>query len=602
MPSARRVRLCCGKDRGMSRPIRCAHAGLGRWCSLVVVILVTVGCGDGQRGGLSHSRREPAIAQAAGDSSPARPQQPAPHDGGDGAISGVVRDRTGEPVRLARVVLAGRTRRQILTDQRGGFLFDRLAPGAYTLSAQKLGYVAAEFGQERPWEPGERITIDSTTRAVEATLQLQPGGAVVGRVEDERGEPLADATVQVLRPESAAGTVKFAPVETPNAVRSDEAGRFHIAGLAPGPYIVSAAVAGAFRDADRPSRLLTYATRYAPSAVTPAAARRIDVVVGREVDATVVLRPTTLLRIAGEVVDESGIRVGGRAGVVRLTAAGAASPAEVSSLRPDGGFEIRTAAPAGDYVVAVSVNEPGAIGVEGHPRLARAPLRLADADVTGLRLTARLGADIAGQVKVDAAPHAPLPLPMRVYARPFVHDGSMIGSIAVSVDPSGRFTLRNVFDPSWIAVDLDERRGWFVKAVYVGSRDVTDSGLNPRPGEVIEDVSVLLTTRMSTVSGVVRMAVDRRATDCVVTVFAEDEKKWRDPRGRFVRAVRLSREGRFTIGGLPRGVYFAVAQMGIGMASASAPARLRDVKGRATRVQLDEGVTTEMELAVMPEP
>src|SRR5262249_54235418 len=78
------------------------------------------------------------------------PPQPA----GTGVISGtLVATDSGRAVRRALVTLSGgdtRTSKSTTTDDRGGFAFNALPSGDFTLTASKGGYLTATFGQQKP--------------------------------------------------------------------------------------------------------------------------------------------------------------------------------------------------------------------------------------------------------------------------------------------------------------------------------------------------------------------------------------------------------------------------------------------------------------------
>jgi hypothetical protein len=68
--------------------------------------------------------------------------------------------------------------------------------------------------------------------------------------------------------------------------------------------------------------------------------------------------------------------------------------------------------------------------------------------------------------------------------------------------------------------------GYSLKAVYYNNQDVTDSGINFKPGESLSGVQVVLTAKSSTVSGSVTDARSQPVTDYAAIIFAEDSAKW----------------------------------------------------------------------------
>jgi len=98
---------------------------------------------------------------------------------------------------------------------------------------------------------------------------------------------------------------------------------------------------------------------------------------------------------------------------------------------------------------------------------------------------------------------------------------------------------------------------WAIRAVKVGGVDVTDTGIEVKPGRDVTGVELDVTTRTQTVNGSVSASADQ-IKDSAVIVFPGDAAKMKFPQ-RYVRVVRPGPEGRFTIGGLPPGDYNIIA-------------------------------------------
>lgn len=88
-------------------------------------------------------------------------QAPAPR-GATGSIAGTVRDAAGAPIAQVQILIEG-TRFRGVSDAAGGYRFDAVPVGSYTLRARMIGYTAATI-------TGQRVEAGRTTR-VDFTLQ-----------------------------------------------------------------------------------------------------------------------------------------------------------------------------------------------------------------------------------------------------------------------------------------------------------------------------------------------------------------------------------------------------------------------------------------------
>jgi hypothetical protein len=159
---------------------------------------------------------------ACGGAAPAvdGPADDAPPRADQGRIAGTIRGADGAPIGLARIEVFDARGVAIvddLADAAGGFRVD-LAPGSYRVVAhQGDARGAAEAGADPAGDPA---AADPSRRP----------GAIVGRVVDgTSGDAFPGAVVMV--------TGDALPDAIPAI--SDDAGRYRVAGLPPGTYVLS---------------------------------------------------------------------------------------------------------------------------------------------------------------------------------------------------------------------------------------------------------------------------------------------------------------------------------------------------------------------------
>ena len=167
------------------------------------------------------------------------------------------------------------------------------------------------------------------------------------------------------------------------------------------------------------------------------------------------------------------------------------------------------------------------------------------------------------------------------------------------VNPDGSFTLDGVVSPAVLSV----RRlpdGWIVKAVRLGGRDISD-----RPTDFTTALSlpveIVVTDRVSEVTGHVTDDRGERVDTYTVVVFPQERWLWESPSAR-IRDARARYGGDYRIDRLVGGDYFAVAVRSLPPQAWRDPFVLRQLFSQAEAFRLDDGEqrTVNLELARTP--
>ena len=159
------------------------------------------------------------------------------------AISGVVVDgSTNQPIAGAVVQLGGGARGavtgpgRLATDAQGRFVFTRLPAASYALVASKHGYSPARFGQlDSAASASRTIALADGQWFPDGRIVMWRTSAISGTISDEVGEPIVGALVRVIARVIVAGRSQLA---SGMAAKTDDRGRYRVAGLSPGPYVV----------------------------------------------------------------------------------------------------------------------------------------------------------------------------------------------------------------------------------------------------------------------------------------------------------------------------------------------------------------------------
>jgi protocatechuate 3,4-dioxygenase beta subunit len=257
----------------------------------------------------------------------------------------------------------------------GRYEFLELPAGRFTINATKAGYVSLQYGQTRPFEAGKSIDLGDGQALDRADIAMPRGSVIAGRLVDEFGEPVADATVQALRSTWSNGRRRLQP--TGRTVTTNDIGQYRLYGLPPGEYYVSASLGGApIMQMDggggvtemvtvrsvmagggpaSPPPTSGYAPTYYPGTTSGAEAQRLALNLSQELQgADFALIPVRLASISGTVINSGGQPVQGT--MVNLTPINRDTTGPIfalgNSARTDrnGNFTIN-AVPPGDYTL-----------------------------------------------------------------------------------------------------------------------------------------------------------------------------------------------------------------------------------------------------------
>ncbi len=164
-----------------------------------------------------------------------------------GSISGRVLGPDGEPAARARVTLsvdgaisngsiAGGSFAEVVTAEDGTYEVQWLNAGEYSLAAGGAP-LASLLGDTGTTGVGRSLRYGVLVREGQATtgidFQLEESGTIEGSVVDESGSPVRGAAIFVRDEEGR-------PLERVSFVTTDAGGKFEVAGLAPGSYLISA--------------------------------------------------------------------------------------------------------------------------------------------------------------------------------------------------------------------------------------------------------------------------------------------------------------------------------------------------------------------------
>jgi protocatechuate 3,4-dioxygenase beta subunit len=524
------------------------------------------------------------------------------------AIRGQVVDQDGRGLPHAFVRLFPRgvpgALRAGRADAGGRFEFADLAAGAFRVTAYVPGYTASR-GDELV-SPGFTI-LGSGPLVTLAPAQERDGleitltrlGVIAGRVLDELGDPVEGARVQLLQVGYQAGRRRLVPAGGAERL-TDDRGEYRLHDLPQGRYIVSASV-GSISSADVPD----YARSYFPGTPDPSEAQFVTLADADRVGVDVALARTRTALVRGHIFSAAGEPTMG--GHVELRPS-ARSPAAAfgipvgARLLPEGIFEFPNV-PSGEYVVVADRNRSNRSS-EGE--FGSTIVDVVDTDVTNLVVQMSAGSSIAGRFTFDTDDQTPPPARNTIEFSPVGVDPDETPSSVASaeINEDWTFTMTGINGPRRLDL-VRVPPEWMLKGVRAHDIDITDRAITfGRKDQSLADVEVVLTDRVTGLSGRIADEDGRPVAGAHVMVFSDDRGRWY-PGSRFLREVTTAQDGLYQLTGLPSGSYYAAAATRLPAEGEEAwqdPTFLETLASRATTVTLDDGQRQELNLKVAWRP
>lgn len=450
-----------------------------------------------------------------------------------------------------RMQLTGRA------DGDGQFEFGDLPAGKFQITASKNGYTL-----DPPSEPataprfpvlGVSVDVGEGGTRDRVEVRLRPWGSLGGRVFDENGDPLQGASVRVLVVGYERGRKRLVPAGV-GARLTDDLGRYRLHSIGPGQYIVSASV-GDVASADLPG----YTRGYFPGTATPGEAQFVSVNVGQDttgIDFS--LSRVRTARVAGKLLNAAGEPTSG--GSLQLapssTSSAVTSVPVGARILPDGRFEFANV-PPGQYVIRA---DRGRLTTWAEGEFGTMLVAVSGTDVTDLTVQTSSGSAIKGRFVFDANDASKMPAASAIEFSPMPFDFDLApGNTAIAeIRADWSFELAGINGPRRLQLSRVPD-GWTLQEVRVRGIDVTDR-VRPfgRAEQSLSDVEVVMTDRVSELSGVITDDHGQPTPGVHVIVFSTARDRWY-PASRFLRKAMAGTGGAFTVAGLPFGTYYAAA-------------------------------------------
>lgn len=517
----------------------------------------------------------------------------------------IVSANTKEPLKKAQIVISKEEGssddhpQSASSDASGHFSIDHIAAGRYDLRVSRTGYLATQYGQDQPDKPGAVLTLVAGQKMTDLLFRLQRTAVIAGRITDEDGEPVREATVE------ARTTVRGKSItEQIGVATTNDLGEYRVFDLPPGSYLILASIGRAMTETNEglPPLGANYPPTYFPSATEIARASAIEVKSGDEVtgiDIAVSPRPSNqTYKIHGHVANSISGHPDASIAVMILPRGQSSEEVmymrDGNNARPDektGEFEIKGVSP-GEYTVLALWFDGGKM------RTGSQSVDVIGSDVSDVSIVLARGIDISGRVTLEGQ-SARSASDTVVVLMPSERETRFSPPADTRVQPDGSFVLNEVGDGSYSIGVVSKCVDCYVKSAKANGVDLLEQGVQIGSGNAPSSIGIVYSSNTATVNGSVTNKDDLPAAGALVVLVPDlAAHPKRDP----YQTATTDQYGRFEIRGVPPGHYKAFAWEKMSGDSYRDPDFLKPFQVDAESVDVSENDHTSVQLKLIPAP
>ena len=508
----------------------------------------------------------------------------------------VIKAGTGEPLHKAIVdayPAVNRTGKDVSqgssaeTDAMGRFELKGLAPGRYSLSAQRNGFVTQQYGQRAPEGPGAMLTLSSGQKVPDITFQMIPAAVISGHVYDEDGEPVVYAQVMAMHYRYVNGQRQLVYNQSG---QTNDLGEFRLFGLSPGQYFVQATLrSNRFGNAKTKQG---YVPIYYPGVSDAARATPVGVRGGDEFSGVdISLQPVRTLAVRGNVLN-AGCGTTSRGAMVFLRDQ---NPLQdfgwqnlIRSANAQGAFEFSNVIPGSYYLYAM-------LSEEGKQCFGRQALEVADADIDGVTLSVAPGVEIKGRVHVEGQSDSNLGS-LTVILNPKNTNMPFGSSATDHVEPDGSFLLKNTYDNDYEVSVSNLPENYFMKSARLDGVDVLTAGVTVDTKQAPGSLEIVVSSNGAGIDGVI--SKDQQPFQGATVALVPDPPH-RGER-RLFKSTTTDQNGHFVLQGLSPGDYKVFAWEKIEPGAYTSTEFLQPYENLGESVHVTEGSTNSVQVDLIP--
>jgi protocatechuate 3,4-dioxygenase beta subunit len=538
---------------------------------------------------------------------------------GSASLRGRVSDANGRPLRKAGLTLRTALQSQpspqrVYTAETGAdgkFSFDGIEPGSYTLSAELTGYLRQSY-RAGPHERFSNITLAAGPYPREFDLVLQRAAAISGRVLDADNDPVAHATVHLLRRTYESG----ANLQFQGSASTDESGNYNIPDLSPGEYYLSAGAYGAGRaflvlgmqmvsdpalgPTAQPGRPPDYyADTYYPRGTDQREAKAIQVRHEDVRGADIHLLKAGAFSIKGKLV---GTVPGHSLEQCRLILMPVNVPLVVNPMAQgitaliakDGSFDFSGSRfPSGEYFIATFVPPRQVV-------LAPQRIEIRDRDIDNAVLNIQSLVEVHGSLSLEGEQRTDFsrfpgnpPPSVTMHVSLVTVNGPAAFSADSGVTNDGAFTIAGVAPGAYEVRTSGIPGGAWLKSIQFDSRPVAGSEIEVTGASGATRLEITMSRAAGQIEGVVETEKGEPAAGSTIILVS-------DPPGKSSMTSGVGKNGEFTLPPVAPGTYRLYAWEDIEAAQRYDPALMKAYEGKSLAVRVEANGRERVKLTEIP--
>jgi hypothetical protein len=506
----------------------------------------------------------------------------------------VLNDRTGLPLPRAHVVLlpaqAGLTTVAVDADDKGAFALRGVAPGRYSLSASRDGYLTTQVCWIGDVRLQPAFAIGTKEAVTGLTFRLRAFAVMAGRISFDDGEAAMNIRVEAYR--EYRHHLQHGYALAASAVTNDR-GEYRLFGLQPGSYIVAATERpSAAEEQTRETQALRYATTFYPNSTKLGEGAPVRLDYGQEsagIDVTlkrvrkVKLHGHVINGLTGETVSSASIAM------QRVDEHNTASIAVTVPVTfdHDHRFEIRDVSPEAYILWAETAD--GGKALVGH-----APLTVGESDIDNVELT--IVGERPGSAVLVVDGGVKLSGDVRLRFEPRNERGKIVEASLVAGVEGYRFSLMgdDVYDLFVTNLPND----FYLSAVRVNGEDAMPLGIEGAAATVNRPFELAIDSRGGRVSGRVLGSDDSLWSRANVAIIPDP------PKGRVqsYREGSADENGLFLIRGVAPGKYILVGWLDDQPCDIYNPDSLASCRAAGMSIEVQQGGEQNIELKMKAPP